>query len=263
MSQHIPNIALASTIALSVCLGPSVHADFTGLSAQSFGQCSGGQCCCVVELHACFDEPTDVLINVFNASISLPAGWVFLQSLMPPSWAPQFTTACDSWVTIGGVPGLANSTTLDPNWVSMPSSLNNTGWFNGNPVNQQGKVNAAGKVLIGRFAVVGVPNIAPVLSVAQLCVTWNNGPGTPSAATCIDVPVAFPYACQPLGTSVTYGCGAGCQGDTNADGGVDGGDLGGMLGAWGTNDPQYDLNDDGIVNGADVGLLLGAWGSCD
>lgn len=254
---------IMASLAASICFVPSALGDFTGLSAISWGQCPG-PCCCIVELYACFDEPTDVLLSVSNASISVPIPWVFLQGPAAPNWAPQMIapTGCDSWVTIGAPPGTINTTALDPNFVAMPSSLDGVGWFNTTPVNQQGKVSAAGTVLIGRFAVPGVPNVAPVLIVDDLCVTWNNGPATPAAVACLAEPVVFPYSCQPVGVPTSHGCGVGCIGDTNADGVVDGGDLGGLLGAWGSNDPQYDLNHDGVVNGADAGLLLGGWGAC-
>jgi formylglycine-generating enzyme required for sulfatase activity len=127
-------------------------------------------------LYGNFDGPTDTVLNavhfarlagsaMFHHADALNGG---VDSTMAGTWNPQFVLvpgAMDSYVCIGGGEGFAsgNSTAADPDWgaagfnAAQPpygnGETSGPGWFNQNPPNFQGRVNASGQVKLGQFVI--------------------------------------------------------------------------------------------------------------
>lgn len=130
----------------SLAAAGAASAAFTGIAVNEYAV--GDKC--VADIYVTFDTAADVLLNVFNVNASLDGGFGQLthNNLVPgPSWSPTFVTpgmeSMDTFVTIGGQPGFANSTNADPNWgaagfnqAGIPALA---GWFNSNPPNLQGQ----------------------------------------------------------------------------------------------------------------------------
>ena len=138
----------------------------------------------VFKVYASFNSANDVVLSVFGVA-GIPGGGFFHSDFAGGSWAPQFTNpadvATDSYVTIGGTPGFTNSTQADPNWgapgFTQPGIPNNAGWFNSNPPNLQGKVDAGTlKTLIAQFTYDGVVTAF----ISLITVLYNQGLGTPT-----------------------------------------------------------------------------------
>jgi hypothetical protein len=138
----------------------------------------------VFRVYAEFNSANDVVLSVFGVA-NIPVGGFFNSDFAGGSWAPQFTApgagAVDSFVTIGGAPGFANSTQADPTWggagFNQPGIPNGAGWFNSNPPNLQGKVNPATlRTLIAQFSFAG----EPVTFTSPIVVAFNQGLGTPT-----------------------------------------------------------------------------------
>jgi hypothetical protein len=135
----------------------------------------------VFRVYAQFDSANDVVLSVFGVA-GIPNGGFFNNDFAGGSWAPQFTnpaaTMTDSFVTIGGTPGFTNSTQADPNWggsgFTQPGIPDGAGWFNSNPPNLQGKVDANNRTLIAQFSFSG----DPVTFTSPITVSFNQGLGT-------------------------------------------------------------------------------------
>jgi hypothetical protein len=151
------------------------------------------------EVFGKFNGATDTVLNAFHFNKTVGGGNpVFhhadaltggVDSTVAGTWNPQFVLApgaMDSYVCIGGGEGFAsgNSTNADPdfgaagfNQAQIPflgapgNTTNGPGWFNSNPPNLQGRVDALGRVKIGQF-VIGT-NDAPVTLFLKL--GYNNG----------------------------------------------------------------------------------------
>jgi hypothetical protein len=147
-------------------------------------------------------EGPAVLLNVFNWNYTGGIGttgtgsgnfWhndLFNGSVNSDSngtWSPQLAgdITKDSYVTIGGTAGFANSTSADPGW--GPAGFNQpgipeggvTGWFNSNPPNLQGLADyfeGIGETFIGQF--VTDPGKTWDITVT---VGFNHGLGTPTS----------------------------------------------------------------------------------
>lgn len=166
---------LAGAAALAV--SGFASAGFVGMSVES--EVIDGKT--VFRVYAQFDSANDVVLSVFGVA-NIPNGGFFNNDFAGGSWAPQFTApgagAVDSFVTIGGVPGFANSTQADPNWggagFTQPGIPNGAGWFNSNPPNLQGKVDASLRTLIAQFSFAG----EPVTFTSPITVSFNQGIGT-------------------------------------------------------------------------------------
>ena len=136
----------------------------------------------VYKVYAQFNSASDVVLSCFG--ISGFAGTTWNQAdFVGGSWNPQFTSdaTVDSFVTIGGTPGFSNSTSADPNWGALGFNQqgipNNAGWFNSNPPNLQGKVDASLKTLIAQFVYTGADT---QVFTSPLTVSFNQGLGTPT-----------------------------------------------------------------------------------
>jgi len=170
---------LAGAAALAV--SGFASAGFVGMDVQS----SVIEGKTVFQVFAQFDSANDVVLSVFGVA-NIPNGGFFNADFAGGSWAPQFTqnAATDSFVTIGGVPGFANSTQADPEWgapgFTQPGIPDGAGWFNSNPPNLQGKVNAVTlKTLIAQFSFEGgAAGITTFTS--PIIVAFNQGLGTPT-----------------------------------------------------------------------------------
>ena len=175
--------------------------------------------CYVVDLFVDLPTDNDVLLNVFNLTLtSSPSVTNFYQSFTGTGWTPTNSGGIfdlpalrqlDSFVTIGGFdvsttpeqsPGSGADTGLDPNFGGNTAAAPGTmaGWYNGNPPNLNGQsvdLTAAGLdgihgVLIGRFSVQNATELSLVGSTFE--VTWNQGLGTPgqqnSVTVCSEAP---------------------------------------------------------------------------
>ena len=175
--------------------------------------------CYVVDLFVDLPTDNDVLLNVFNLTLtSSPSVTNFYQSFTGAGWTPTNSGGIfdlpalrqlDSFVTIGGfdvsttpeqAPGSGADTGLDPNFGGNTAAAPGTmaGWYNGNPPNLNGQsvdLTAAGLdgihgVLIGRFSVQNATELSLVGSTFE--VTWNQGLGTPgqqnSVTVCSEAP---------------------------------------------------------------------------
>jgi hypothetical protein len=164
MKFMVPFVAAAAVAA-------TASAGFTGFSTSNSVQGDGKV---VSSVFACFDGGSDTLLNVFQIAYTGGVGtsgfgagnfWHadfangVAYSQLAGSWNPTFTPGfgpgADSFVTIGGGPGFANSTAGDPSFgaaFNTSGLVAGAGWFNSNPTNLQG-ANVGGKTLIGQFVV--------------------------------------------------------------------------------------------------------------
>jgi len=189
---------LAGAAALAV--SGFASAGFVGMDVQS----SVIEGKTVFQVFAQFDSANDVVLSVFGVA-NIPNGGFFNADFAGGSWAPQFTqnAATDSFVTIGGVPGFANSSQADPAWgapgFTQPGIPNGAGWFNSNPPNLQGKVNAVTlKTLIAQFSFEGgAAGITTFTS--PITVSFNQGLGTPTTFGQSSFTVPAPGAIALLG----------------------------------------------------------------
>ncbi len=120
-------------------------------------------------------------------------------STVAGSWSPAFVAsmdAHDSWLSVGGGVGFAsgNTTTADPSFNAagfnqaqipfpapsdvgtiVPMSGSGPGWYNSNPANVQGRVDATGRVLLGQFVIGAAETVTLYMKIG-----FNNGvTGTP------------------------------------------------------------------------------------
>ncbi|MGA1225454.1 MAG: BACON domain-containing protein, partial [Phycisphaerales bacterium] len=163
-------VPTAMAAAIAGAPGVVEAADFVGFVGEPSIIDSAGVEYSVIDVYAEFAQSTVVVVNAFNASISNTGATAFHHSdlntfqSLPGTWSPGASLALpgldpavDSFVIIGGSPGSANTTALDPNFspATAPIPPANAGWYNSNPPNAQGVASASGRVFIGRFVVVG------------------------------------------------------------------------------------------------------------
>ena len=168
-------------------------ADFTGYSTVRTE--SGAYV--KYELFGNFNGATDTVLNAFHISLVSGASTFYHADALnggvigsaAGTWNPQFVLvpgAMDSYVCIGGGEGFAsgNSTAADPDWgaagfntaqIPYGNFTAGPGWFNQNPPNLQGRVNANGQVKLGQFVIASADeaNGATIF----LKVGYNNGQG--------------------------------------------------------------------------------------
>lgn len=155
----------------------TAHAGFVGYSTEitNVGPTT------VVRLYANFNSSNDVVLSVFGVQNFSAFDWDD-SDLVGGSWAPQFTTdaTVDSYLTIGGTAGFSNTTSADPTWgaagFNQAGIPNGAGWFNSNPPNLQGKVDALMRTFLGQFAVTNGSTSTP--SMSPLTISFNQGLGT-------------------------------------------------------------------------------------
>jgi hypothetical protein len=174
----------------TLALAGAASAEFTGYStvATEVGGLTK------YELFGNFSGATDTVLNAFHITLvsgstsfyhadALNGG---VSSNVAGTWNPQFVLvpgAMDSYVCIGGGEGFAsgNSTAADPDWgaagfnaaqIPYGNGSMGPGWFNQNPPNNQGRVNAQGQVKLGQFVVA-----SDTEATIRLKLGYNNGQG--------------------------------------------------------------------------------------
>jgi len=294
-------------------------ADFTGYSvtADTVGNLTK------YTLFGNFNGATDTVLNAFHISLVSGSTTFYhadalnggVSSTVAGTWNPQFVLvpgAMDSYVCIGGGEGFAsgNSTAADPDWgvagfnaAQIPYGNGNTngpGWFNQNPPNLQGRVNANGQVKLGQFVIASADEANGATIFLKVGYRDGKGPiqfgdgtfpglccdadcdadGTPDSIQIAENPS---LDCDTNGRidscDILYSPGLDCEGngvldvcefvDCDENGTHDGCDI--AIGfdsddnANGVPDacefPVGDLNRDGIVSAGDFSMLLTAWGS--
>jgi len=184
----------AAGLAGTVCLTSAASASFTGWFFDSYA--TDDMAFAVIDVYAQFDDDTDTVLNVFNSMISTSTGVGFHHSdfntlgggtglwnvtntaNIPGTLSPDN----DSFVLIGGAVADAtnpNSTSLDPSFdpAGGGTVAENAGWFNSNPPNLQGRVDADTlRTWVARFVIEGTDS-AETLSFA-FNMGYNQGLGT-------------------------------------------------------------------------------------
>ena len=190
--------ALAATSALS--------ADFVGFQSDgwygvnldgSSADILDGAEFAAIDIFAQFDTnetngfayADSTVLSLFGATIEMSDGRTFNQAdVAGGSWDPKFAFDLpsagslpwvDSFVTIGGVPGPTNSTTLDPNFDPSTGGLvpDGAGWFNGAPENLQGRVDGDLRTFVGRFVITNIDALGESISFSA-SMSYNYGLGT-------------------------------------------------------------------------------------
>ncbi len=178
---------------VAAALGTAASAAFVGIEVVPSAVVQGGNTFYVYKVYAKFNSANDTVLNAYGMN-ALPAGgfWHndFLSgpagSTVAGTWSPTLVPApnapLDAWVTIGGNAGdFGNSTAFDPGWgaaggnqAGIPA---NAGWFNQNPPNLQGRVNASTlRTLIGQYTF----RNTVVAFTTPITIGFNQGIGTPS-----------------------------------------------------------------------------------
>lgn len=167
------SVALSVPALIAACCGTAA-ADFTGFVLTRSVADGASDQYRVVRAYARFDDAADVLLNVFDASLTLSSGGTdipgFLQafdpdleaveSFRPMAWTPG-TEAWDydSFVTIGAEQGaMSNGTVLDPGFDDSGAASGlgfggTSGWYNLPPTNGHGTAGADLSVFVGQFVV--------------------------------------------------------------------------------------------------------------
>jgi predicted outer membrane repeat protein len=184
---------LAAVLVGTIASASTAHGAFVGMNVVSSQVTVGTDTFYVFKVFAKFNNANDTVLNVYGMN-TLPAGSFnhndFLSggsnSNVAGTWSPVLVSAAtvgiDSWCTIGGNPAdFGNTTAADPNWGS--ASWNqagipaNAGWFNQNPPNLQGRVNATTlQTLVAQF--VFRNTIAAFTT--PITIGYNQGLGTAS-----------------------------------------------------------------------------------
>jgi hypothetical protein len=267
------------------------------------------------ELFGNFDGATDTVLNAFHITlVSGSTSFYHTDALnggatsnVAGTWSPTFILvpgALDSYVCTGGGEGFAsgNSTSADPDWgapgfnqaqIPYGDGTFGPGWFNQNPPNNQGRVNAQGQVKLGQFVIALADE--STAGTIFLKVGYNNGTGggVQFGESNFELLCNEPVDCDGDGSADICGLSADCDangsadacdiasgfdsddngngipdacefpwGDLSRDGIVSAGDFSLLLTAWGSTKPNLaDLNRDGVVDGADMTILLDNWGA--
>ena len=148
-------------------------ADFTGFSLSTQVTVGALDTYRVVRVHAHFDNPTDVLLNVFDANVTLTYQGSAVPGLLqatdadleigptfrPFSFVPSNEEwTFDSYVTIGAEQGDPSGTLLDPGFDDSGAAEGfgfggASGWYNLPPSNGLGVAGPGLSVFIGQFVV--------------------------------------------------------------------------------------------------------------
>ncbi len=235
--KSLLSLSASAAVAAAGIVG-SAGADFVGWVLDASAVTIDGTVYSVVDVYGQFDDSADTVLNVFNAAVSnlggspfhhndfntlsaQPGTWSVLQTTNLPSLG--LTEANDSFVRVGGAIGSANTTALDPGFTSptAPVPPEDSGWFNSNPPNLQGRVNASTlRTHVARFVILG-DDIPETLSFAANC-GYNKGLGTP-AQFAFDDPLGsgpastVAYACPDSDGDGVSDCFDNCISTPNAD----------------------------------------------
>ena len=153
-------------------------------------------------------------------------------------------------------PLAGDSTTLDPSFNSTAFNFNGVlvgGWYNGDPLGNQGSPDENLRVQLARLAVRQGHSINGIITLfVKLGDEFPVVHFTDLAFECTSSPVDCG---DPL-----------CPSDTNADDIVDAADLAELLSCWGPVSGVIceclDSDGDGQIDSADLADVLAAWGPC-
>ena len=204
-------MGLLAGVAATVVAG-SASAAFVGMNVVSSTVSQGADTFYVFKVYAKFNNANDTVLNAYGMN-ALPAGsfWHndFLSgggSNVAGTWSPTLIPSAaaagtDSWVTIGGnAADFGNSTAADPGWgaagwnqAGIPA---NAGWFNQNPPNLQGRVNATTlQTLLAQFV---FRNTITAFT-TPITIGFNQGLGTAAQFATSSFAVPAPGAVALLG----------------------------------------------------------------
>ena len=138
-------------------------ADIYGRTASSGQLAAGTGSHTVLDLYLTNNSGDDLkLLNLHNINISLEQGsFVHDDASSTGNWSASFNSlggnvAIDSFVTMGAMSGSDPfASSLDPNFDGAVAASVSTdaGWYNSDPNNGQGLVDAGDRVMVGRFVV--------------------------------------------------------------------------------------------------------------
>lgn len=167
-------LPLRRACALFAATAASVaSADFTGFTLSAQVEVGALDTYRVVRVHARFDDASDNLLNVFDASVTLTYQGSAVPGLLqatdldlelPASFRPfSFVPATEPWmydsyVTIGAEQGDPSGTVLDPGFDDSGAAEGHgfggaSGWYNLPPTNGLGIAGGDLRVFIGQFVV--------------------------------------------------------------------------------------------------------------
>ncbi len=190
----------------------SASAAFVSMNVVSSTVSQGADTFYVFKVYAKFNNANDTVLNAYGMN-ALPAGsfWHndFLSgggSNVAGTWSPTLipsptAATTDSWVTVGGnAADFGNSTSADPGWgaagwnqAGIPAGA---GWFNQNPPNLQGRVNATTlQTIIAQFV---FKNTIAGFS-TPITIGYNQGLGTSAQFATSSFAVPAPGAVALLG----------------------------------------------------------------
>ncbi|NQY92323.1 MAG: hypothetical protein HRT46_11805 [Deltaproteobacteria bacterium] len=189
---------LAATSMLSADFVEFYSDGWCGMNIDgSTGEIGGGAEFCVIDIYAQFNSNesdgfphTDTaVLNVFDADIGMTDGRGFEHAdVAGEAWDPGFSfdlpslgshPHVDSFVVVGGDPGVMNNTVLDPNFDPSTGGFipAGAGWFSGDPAALQGRVDGDLRTFLGRFVVSDNDAIGESLTFS-LSLGYHYGPGT-------------------------------------------------------------------------------------
>lgn len=207
------NFIIGSTTALLLSgIASAEFLNFDGvLSTNSEGNT-------VVQMYGVYSNSDAVALNVFNADIGTPDGFIHndVQAAAGGTWFPSASldipnfsdSSNDSYVTIGygvGPDSATNSTGLDPGFsgglgATIPVDA---GWFNSNPLNEQAGSAFAGGVagitgyaiMIGQFVFTG----NDFVFIASMAANEGSGTGVNIGSGSFIIPAPGALALLGLG----------------------------------------------------------------
>jgi hypothetical protein len=195
----------------AAAIGTNAEAAFVGMNVVASTVTQGADTFYVFKVYAKFNNANDTVLNAYGMN-ALPTGWFWHNDFLSgggstvagtwnPTLVPAATAGLDSWVTIGGNAGdFGNSTAFDPGWGAAAANQAgipaNAGWFNQNPPNLQGRVNASTlETLLAQFVFKNtIFNFTTPITVG-----FNQGIGTPAQFATDSFTVPAPGAVALLG----------------------------------------------------------------
>jgi hypothetical protein len=209
-------MVLLAGVAATLVAG-SASAAFVGMNVVGSTVTQGADTFYVFKVYAKFNNANDTVLNAYGMSATTAGAFNhndFLNgntnSNVAGTWSPTLllgsNAGIDSWVTIGGnAADFNNSTAFDPGWgaaganqAGIPAGA---GWFNQNPPNLQGRVNATSlETLVAQFVRRNPAPGTPAWT-TNITIGFNQGIGTPSqfGNGSFTIPVPAPGAIALLG----------------------------------------------------------------
>ena len=199
--RNYATLAACSALAVSACASADFvglySAGWTGVNSDGSTGAVGTTDYCVLDVYAQFDSNESdgfahadaTLLSTFNSNVAMSGGEAFIHNdILGGTWLPIASSDdpssgglpwADSFLMVGGTPGLTNTTIGDPNLNSSDAAVltAGAGWYNNNPNNLQGRVDTSLRTMIGRFVVDTDGAIGASLDMT-LSSSYNYGIGT-------------------------------------------------------------------------------------